>query len=146
MPTAAKLIGAIAFAALGWAGAWAFMPLMPPETRWGIFQPVCAALGLLVGWRFTGARVGRGWIAAMGAGLTGAALLVGLALLVFSFREMVHRSMNFRYDGPLDAVVNVFGIVLEYGVLLGDTLFLSVLVLGGLLGGLLAEAAARLWR
>ena len=146
MPTAAKLVAALAFAALGWLGAWAFKPLMPSETQWGYFQPICAALGLLVGWGFTGARAGRGYGAALGSGLTGATVLVVAALFVFSVREMLLRSMTFRYGGPLEAVVAVFAIMLDHAALMGDALFLSVLVAGGLVAGLMTEAASRLWR
>jgi len=146
MPTAAKLVAALAFAAVGWMAADAFRPLMPDQTRWGVFLPVCAAVGVLCGWRVMGPRVGRGWGAALSSGLSTSAVLLAVALAVFALREMILRSMARRYDGVLEAVVAVFGIMLEYVALMGDVRFLAVLVVGGLLGGLAAEAANRRWR
>lgn len=146
MPTAAKLFAALAFAAVGWAAAEAFKPLMPDLTQWGRFSMVCAALGLLCGWRVMGPRVGRGWAAAVASGLSTSAVLLAVALGLFSLREMLLRAIAGRYDGPLEATVAVFAVMLEHVALMGDGLFLGVLVLGGILAGLVADAAGRLWR
>ena len=146
MPTAAKLVAALAIAAVGWFAAEAFKTLMPPETVWGNFTPICAGIGAIVGWRVLGARAGRGLQSALGVGLSASAVLVGVVLFLFSGREMVLRALDRRYDGPMDATVSVFGIMLEYGSRMGDVQLLGILIGGGLMAGLLAEVASRLWR
>lgn len=146
MPTAAKLVAALMFAAVGWAAAEAFMPLIPERTQWGAFQPICAALGLLCGWRVMGPRAGRGWSTAIGVGLSTAAVLLGVALLLFSGREMILRSLDRRYGDALEATVGTFGIMLENAALMADVRFLGTLLLGGIVSGLASEAAGRIWR
>lgn len=146
MPTAAKLAAALAFAVVGWLAAEAFRPLMPEQTRWGAFGLVCAGLGLLCGWRVMGPRVGRGWVSALSSGLSTSAVLLAVALGLFSVREMVLRSLGRQYDVVLEAVVAVFGIMLEYVALMGDARFLLTLAVGGLVAGVVAEVAHRRWR
>ena len=51
-----------------------------------------------------------------------------------------------RFDGPMDAVVGIFGVGVDY---LMQTLawdVIAVLVVGGALAGILAEWAARRWK
>lgn len=146
MPTAAKLFAAIAFAVIGFAAAEAFKPQMPPETTFGVFSLICAAIGAVCGWKIMGPRVRQGWVTAMSVGVTTAAAMTGLALLGFSVREMIIRSLNRRFDGPLDALLGTFEIALEYAWLLVDIRVMGVLVIGALLGGIIAEAAGRRWR
>lgn len=146
MPTAAKLFAAIAFAIIGFAAAEAFKPLMPPETVFGMFSLICAAIGAVCGWMIMGPRVRNGWMTAMSIGLTTAVAMTAVALLAFSVREMIIRSLNRRFDGPMEALVGTFGIALEYAWLLVDIRVVGVLVVGGMLGGLIAEAAGRRWR
>ncbi len=146
MPTAAKAMAALAFAALGVIAAEAYKPLLPPETQFGQFVWVCGGLGLIVGWWVVGPTSGRGYNAMLATGLRGSVTLVFWALSVFSIREMLLRSMNRRYGGPTEAVVGTFDIFLEYLMLMGDTLFLAVLIVGGILGGWLAEWTSRRWR
>lgn len=145
MPTAGRLLGALAFALVGLLGATSFRPLMPPTTDFGNFTPICVALGALCGWTVMGRRTGRGWRISMGAGLSTSAVLLAVALFLFSGREMMQRSLRGRYDGPMEATVATFGVMLEYAALMFDLRFLAVMVLGGLLGGLVAEAGQRRW-
>lgn len=146
MPTAGRLFAALAFALVGLFAAWAFRPLMPPTTEFGSFVPISVVLGAICGWKVLGPRAGRGWRLAIGAGLSTSVVLLVVALILFSGREMLLRALRGRYDGPMDATVATFGVVLEYLSLMGDLRFLGVLVLGGILGGLLAETGQRIWR
>lgn len=146
MPTASKAVAAIWFGMVGWAAAEAFKPLMPPETVFGWFNVVSAGLGLWIGWWVLGPLAGRGMRAAIGTGLRTSFTLFFYGLLVFSFYEMIMRSLAKRYSGPTQAVVGTFDIMLGYMRLMGDVLFLGVLVAGGILGGLLVEKVSRHWR
>jgi len=145
MPTAAKALAACWFAGVGVVAAEAFKPLMPPETVFGMFVPICAALGVIAGWRVAGAHAGHGYNAAVTTGLRTSVTLLFWALLLFSLREMLLRSMNRRYSGPTEALVGTFDIVIDNVALMGDPAFIGALVVGGIGGGLFAEWGARRW-
>jgi len=146
MPTASKAAAAVWFALVGFAAAEAYKPLMPPETVFGLFNWVSAALGLLIGWWVLGPLAGRGLRAALGTGLRTAFTLLFWALVMFSLYEMLMRSINKRYSGPTQAVVGTLDIMLDYIRLMGDAVFIGILALGGLAGGLIVEWVARRWR
>ena len=76
MPTAAKLVSAIAFALVGCLAALAYIPQLPVGTSPGYLTPAVTALGLLIGWRGMGRFAGKGWGESMGLGLKTSALLV----------------------------------------------------------------------
>lgn len=145
MPTAAKLIAAIGFAILGYLAAELVKPHMPAGTQFGIFSFVCAAIGLLCGWLVMGGLVGEGWVRASGYGIRVSATLVFWAILLFSIYEMVRRATKLRYDGPMEAIVAVFGIGLEYGRVLLSPDVLGALLIGGALIGIVSEWATRRW-
>src|SRR6056297_1256011 len=104
MPTAAKLLAAVAFAALGFLAAETVKPHMVEGTQFGVFSYICAGIGALCGWMVMGGLVGAGYRAAAGYGVRTAATLVFWALLGFSIYEMILRATKMRYDGPMDAL------------------------------------------
>lgn len=146
MPTAAKLFGAAGFAAVTFVAAETFKPQMPPDTQWGWFTAISALFGAFWGWRIAGGQAGRGFRRAMGSGLTTMAVITFTVVFAFSMREMVLRSMNRRYSGPMEATVGTFDIMLEYGRLLAEPRLLGVLIAGGIIAAFAAEVAARNWR
>lgn len=146
MPTAAKLFAAVVFTAVGFLAAEAYKPGLPEGTQFGLFSLIVALIGLLCGWMVMGRLAGQGYGGAAGSGLRTSATLLFWALLVFSVYEMIQRSMKMRYDGPVEALVSVFGLMLQYGQLVLTVPVLSVLAGGGVLGGWAAEFAARRWR
>ena len=146
MPTAAKLVAALAVALVGALAALAFTPHLPGETVPSLFVPICAGLGALTGWRVVGPLAGRGWQFAAATGLRGVFVLLLLALALFSVREMLLRAMDLRYRGVMDALLGVFDIAWHHMLDMADPLFAGTVVLGGLLAGFLAEWAARRWK
>lgn len=118
---------------------------MPPQTAFGWFNYVNAMLGVLCGWFIIGGRLGRGYTDAMGSGLAGAFALIFWGLFVQSLNLMLKQSMQHRFDGPLKAIVGIFDNALQYAAHLIDPLLVGVLLIGGMLCGLLAEAASRRW-
>jgi len=146
VPTAAKLVAAVVFAAVAFLAGSVYIPLLPEGTQAGWFAAVCAGFGAVIGWMVMGGLAGRGTTAAMGHGVRTAVTIVFWTGLFFSIREMVLRSMNLRYDGPMEAVIGTFDIAIDYGRLLADPQLLAVLGLGGLAGGLVTEWASRRWR
>jgi hypothetical protein len=145
MPTAAKLVAACIFAIVGWIAANAHVPALGEAVDVGLFRELVALLGLLAGWKVMGAQVGKGYGEAIGTGLKTTVVLVFFALLLFSTREMVLLSMKMRYDGPVDAVLAIFQLMLEHGLKLLTPAVLGVLAVGGVLGGLITERASQRW-
>ena len=145
MPTAAKLVAALAFAVLGFLAAEVFKAAMPERTVWGYFNTVSAVIGLLCGWVIMGDLVGRGYQAAIGFGLRTMVQAVLLVVIVFSICEAVLRSTKLRYDGPMEAVLGMVQFALEYLAKLATPPMIGTLLLGGMLGGVAAEWANRRW-
>ncbi|MBE0554626.1 MAG: TrgA family protein [Rhodobacteraceae bacterium] len=145
MPTAAKLAAAAAFAIVAAIAAHLFIPALPEGTPPGWLREVSAAIGLLCGWWIMGNRVGKGYGEAAGSGILTSALSLFWVMLVFSIVTMVKRSMRMLYDGPMDAVIGVFDLMLDYGALLAAPATPVALILGGILGGWFTEWAGRRW-
>ncbi len=146
MPTAAKLAAAVMFAALGWIAADMYKLGVPERTVWGYFNAICAAIGLLCGWFVMGSLVGQGYRAAIGYGLRTAVTLVFWVMVALCTYLMVLRSMSLRYDGPMEAVVGIFDLMIENGQPLGTLPVILTLLLGGTLGGMLTEWVGRRWK
>lgn len=146
MPTAAKLFAALAFAVLAFFAAEILKPHMPEGTQFGNFSFYCALIGLVSGWRVMGPAAGRGWREAMNAGVGTAAVMVAIALLIFSIYQMLVLAFRRTYDGPMEAIVGIFGVGVGYVMELLAWDVLAVLVVGGALAGMLSEWAARRWK
>ena len=145
MPTAAKLVAAIVLGLLGYGVAHLVAAYLPPEVLAGKLRPVSAALGALIGWRFLGRRVGGGMQTAYGLGLSAAVALLLAALFVFSFAEMIRRSLRKSYSGPFEGLQDVIQIALDNTAYLAHPDVIGALVLGGVTVGILAELTSRRW-
>lgn len=145
MPTAAKLIAALAFAIVGAVAAHLFLPTLPEGTPPGLLRQVAAGVGVVCGWVLMGPRVGKGMGDAIGSGILTSAVMLFWVMLIFGIVTMIKRSMRMLYDGPMDAVLGVFELMYDYGKLLAAPATPVALVVGGALAGMLAEAAARRW-
>ena len=148
MPTAAKLVAALWFAALGWLAANAHVPALGENASVGWFRELTGLLGLLVGWRVMGNLAGGGYVDAIGSGLRSSVTLAVLALLLFSAYLMVMKSMGSNAYGadPMVAVLDVFRILLDQARRMATVGVLGVLGLGGVAGGVVTEWAKRHWR
>ncbi|MDA5094682.1 TrgA family protein [Aliiroseovarius sp. KMU-50] len=146
MPTAAKLVAGVFFAALAYLLADMIKPYLPDGRSYAAFSPAFAALGLLVGWRFTGQRLGRGLGTVVGIGLSSGFLLCLWGLILFSGYEMVRMSMRKAYDGPVEAMKGMIGIAVDYVLLIAPQPDVMVaLVLGSLFGGWLTRITSSRW-
>ena len=145
MPTAPKLIAAVFFALLAALAAHLFIPVLPEGTQIKLFRELSAAIGLLCGWFIMGRSTGRGMVEAVNRGLVTSVAIVFWCLLAFSIYFMVRKSTRMMYDGPMDAVLGVLELMLEYGTLLKHPATPIALVAGGVLGGMLTEAVSRRW-
>ena len=133
MPTAARLIAAIALGLLAIVISVQVVPLMPEGTDFGYFFHINVALGLLTGWIFMGRRVGYGVVPAINNGLTGAAVMALWALFIQGAWEMFDRAMCNRYGGPFEALLEI-GILFCHCGPLGPGALGHWRLLGGALG------------
>jgi hypothetical protein len=146
MPTAAKLVAALFFAFLGYFAADMVKTVLPEGTQVRLFSPMCALIGFACGWSMSGQRAGGGLWPSAGYGLTTSMLIVFWSLLLFSGNEMLQRSVRKHYDGGIDAIHGMVMIAINNMMMIATPTVVGTLVLGGLLGGYLAEFAARRWR
>lgn len=146
MPTATKLVSALVFTVVGLWAALEYVPQLPEGMDVGFFPQIMMALGFVIGWRALGRTAGRGYGESVGHGMRTSVLLTFWALFGFSTYTMIMRSTKqiYRAD-PGRALLDIPKIMMEYGKLLAAPEVLVALGVGGLLGGVLAEMAARRW-
>lgn len=145
MPTSSRLAAAICYAVLAWIVSGMVMAWMPERQEWGNFQPVNALIGLIIGWVVVGRRLRVDYVTAMGVGFTGMATTVFWCLFAHAFNEMLRLAFARRFDGPVEAIVAVFKITIEYATKLGHVDILVTLIVGGMLAGVIAEYVDRRW-
>jgi len=145
MPTGAKAIAAISFAIVGWITANAYVPNMPEAGRVGMFREYTAVLGAIIGWRVMGNAVAEGYFRAIGSGWKTMIVLIFFALLLFGIYEMLQLSVRMRYDGPQEAILDVFQRMLDRSIPLLNVPVLAAILVGGGIAGMLTENASRRW-
>lgn len=146
MPTAAKLVAAFAFAMLGFATCLVLREVMPESLRVGRMFEAAVLCGALSGWMISG-RARRGSLAeAAATGLRATSVGVLSALVLLAVGAMIKASLRGRYRGPMDAVLDVFERFVDYGSALLAVPVLGMLFFGGMLAGMVTEAAGRRWR
>lgn len=143
MPTAGKLISAFGLAAVGWQATQIVKAIWPVQENFGFFSEFTALMGLLVGWWVMGKRIGRGYVASMGAGLTGLFAYAFWVVLLLSFYEMIGRSLDLRYKGPVEAITGMSVIAMEYAENAYYWPLIGLLVIGAMVVGLVAEFVTR---
>lgn len=146
MPTGAKLIAAISFAVVGWVLANYYAQNMPDASAAGPIREGAAVVGAFVGWMVMGPSVGKSYVDAAGAGIKTAVVLAVVALFLLSLREMIDNSVKMRYDGALDAIVDVFQTMAKRSEALLSLGVFGTILLGGIIGGVLSENAGRRWK
>jgi hypothetical protein len=144
--TSGRLVAAICFAITAYMTALAFIPRLPDSYMVNLFPEASALLGAQVGWIVMGRHVGGGVREAMGRGISAAVWLLFWALISFSIREMLSRSLEKRYRQPMEAVNASFEIAIYFFKLVLSVEVLGTLLIGGLISGVLAEIANRIWR
>ncbi|MDA8746940.1 TrgA family protein [Litoreibacter sp.] len=145
MPTAARMITALIFAGLAFYTSGVAKTLLPEGTPTGVFTPWAMFLAACSAWRVIGRLIGRGYKTAINTGVYAIGVAMFFVTALFSISEMIKRSMRLQYDGPMEAVVNMFGIALEYGVMFLDPRIGGTLLIGGILSGIIAEWAENKW-
>ena len=139
MPTMARLVGAVLYAALAFYVSELIKPFFEEGFDPGYFSEVNTVVGLYIGWTVAGSRGGTGYVNAFSYGLTASVAMTVLGLFVHSFYDMIIRSMRKQYDGPVEAVVNIAELGLEHAQTMAQSEVLIPLIVGGILAGLLVE-------
>jgi hypothetical protein len=146
MPTGAKLMAAASFAVVGWVFANYYALNMPDASSAGPIREGAAVVGALVGWKVMGPSVGKGYVEAAGAGVKTAVALAVVALFLLALKEMLDNSVKMRYDGALDAILDVFDTAVKRSQALASLGVFVTLLVGGIVGGILTENAGRRWK
>ena len=146
MPTAAKLAALVLFGALTWAVSNLVVRHFPEGSDPGWFAEVNATAGAILGWRIAGPRGGTGWTSAVGYGITATIAIVAVATFLQCFAIMIRQSLRRLYDGPVEALVDVFELMVRNGEYLLHAEGLGTLAVGGVLAGLLTEWVGRNFR
>ena len=139
MPTAGRLAGAIMFALYGWYAAGYSAQFFPEGNPPDLLIPVSAFIGLLIGWMMVGRRAGRGYNPAVGIGLSAAATFTFWVLFLLAFQQMMKNAMRRLYDGPMEAVVDTFDLMLEQSQDLLDVGLIATVLIGGILSAWVTE-------
>lgn len=143
MPTAGRLAAAIAFFIYGWYHALAATPFFAEGIAPTFLLPLSIIVSILCGWRVVGSRVGGGYVNAVGHGLTGAFAYSIWMIFLISFEEMVSRSLRLLYDGPMEALVGVFDLMLRLSIRMADLNLILSVAIGGIICGLFSEFFAK---
>lgn len=146
MPTAAKLVGAIAFALLGYLIAGRAVTTLPDNAEVGWFREIIAVFGWFVGWSIVGPSAEKRLAITLAAGLTASAALAVLGVGFVAIYQMLVKSAHNFYASPMQALESMFELAWKRAAVLGDANILALLILGGLVAGALARGAAKLWR
>jgi hypothetical protein len=112
-------------------------------TNLGLFQEVNTFFGLIAGWTVAGPRAGLGYMAAFSYGLTALMAMVVMALFFNSSVVMVEQSLRKRYDGPGEAVTDVFQMFVDHAIMMATPEIIGTLLIGGIVGGLVTEFFGR---
>lgn len=143
MPTMGKVTGAVLFGALAWYVSTLIAPLFPEGTDMGYFQEVNTFFGLFTGWKIAGPRAGTGYVAAFSYGLTTLVAMVVMALFFNSAMVMLEKALRKLYEGPGEAVSDVFALFVDHGLMMSTTEILGTLLVGSIIAGLGTEFVGR---
>lgn len=146
MPTAGRLVAAILFAALFWGASQLALPLyrLAEEAEPRAFTLVNIGVAIVFGWRLGGARAGsHSWSGAIGQGLTTLVATTFAALFLHGGIRMTELSLRKVYDGPSEAVIAVFGLMIDIGRTAAVSEVVTLLLAGSVIAGLVVEWVGR---
>ncbi len=139
MPTAGRLAGAVAFAVFGWYLATTSTQYFDEGRAPGFWIPLAVVAGIYAGWVVVGKRTGQGYGSGISNGITGTATLLFWMVFGLSFGDMISKSMRRSYDGPVEALVDVFTIMTGYGVQFAHVELGIIIAVGAVAAGLFSE-------
>ena len=145
MPTAPKLVSAVAFALVGLFAGLACIAQQPLRTAACMTPAIVAALGFIIGWRFFGRNFGKRYGQSVGYGLPSSILFVWALSGFSTFTEPIKATRQLYRAGVVRAVRDITKIIMEYGKpVIAQEVFIAPVV-GGIMGGMVVEFSARRW-
>lgn len=150
MPTGCKLISAVYFAIFAYLLAGLIQASIFAATGYpaktGLMRPMLVLLGIILGWRVMGVRGGQGRNYAIQGGILTAVSVIFWGIVVISLRTMVKNSTKGKYPDTPAAVMGGFDLAIGYVKDYWTVSIVLLILLGGALGGIVADWAARRWR
>lgn len=149
MPTAARLVSALFMALVGYLVSQQYMDAVlaeNPDANFGNMLLINVLVGAIVGWVLLGWRVGHSYSVSIGLGVTAMVAAVFWCLFCHAIWEMLQRSLDRRFDGPIEAIIGAIGIGIEQALPLLEPHIFLTLFATGVIGGMLAEFVSRRWR
>ncbi|PWJ20523.1 TrgA family protein [Jannaschia seohaensis] len=150
MPTPAKLISALLFAALAWWTAETIrVHALPDGMVVGRFREWVALAGLIIGWRVIGVRVsgptnrGTTVTKAITAGIGGAVILTIGGLILNSFVKMISISLTSRYTEVGQAAEAWMDFMWSDAMTIANPMVLGTMFGGAAVVGLVGGVAGR---
>lgn len=143
MPTFARTVAALLLAGLFWLVSEEIKPLLPEQFNPGWFSEINAAIAAVVGWIVSRGRIGGGYVAAPGLGLTLSICGFVAALLLQSFAEVIRLALDMRYRGATDALMDTVQKMIDNTVMISTVEIWVLLLGGGIVIGYLAELTHR---
>ena len=146
MPTAAKLVAAIAFALVAYYASQAVVPMLPEGMRLTKFFALNVGLGAVTGWLVMGRLAGTGYGLAVANGLRTSAVLLFYTLLVHAIIEMIDRAVDMRYRDTFAALSGLVRLMGDYaGMVFTSPVVMGILILGGVIAALVVEFVSHRW-
>lgn len=148
MWTFAHVVAALLFGGLTWGVSEILIePRFPEGFDPGLFAEVNAVIGAFCGWSIMGSRAARvTGVGALNMGFTAIVMTVAAALFLQSFYDMLVRSMRREYDGPAEAVIDVFELMWEHLQTMSTVPVWGALIAGGMVAGVITGYFGRIWR
>ncbi|KAJ55832.1 hypothetical protein ACMU_08650 [Actibacterium mucosum KCTC 23349] len=147
MPTAARLIAAICYAAVAFFASESFTQLLPDGTPTDWFSEINAAFGAFAGWRIHGRQAGNPMGPAISVMLVTEVVGLFYVLVFHSLYQMIQNALDKKYGDTMEAIVGMFQLAGQYGKMLATfPEGIGILLVGGLLSAWATEAANRRWR
>ncbi|TFL18514.1 TrgA family protein [Jannaschia formosa] len=153
MPTPAKLISALLFAALAWWTAETIrIHALPEGIVVGNFREWCALAGLIIGWKTIGTRVsgplnkGTTVLKAVTAGIGGAVILTVGGVILNSFVTMISESLGRKYTEVGQAAEAWMAFLWDDALTIANPIVLGTMFGGAAVVGLIGGVAGRTLR
>ena len=143
MPTAPKLVAALAFGASGYALYLLMLDFIGDDVVPPYLLAICVISGVVLGWRLCG-RHASNLITGIGHGYTAVVAQVLAIVFIISITRMFKLAWRMRYDEPVETAMDGINMMVGNLVTFATPEILGLLGVGGLVSGALTGLAAQL--
>lgn len=148
MPTASRMVAAISLS-IGCVCMYFVLLVQFPDVNFGYHQAellaLLAGVGFIVGWRNLGVQAMKDDVSPLALGLRATITCAIWVVILLAIRHLVDNMIGHRYSTPMHAVKDLFGVGLEYVLLLGNLPFIAFACIAGIIAGALTNSAAKTW-